>query len=132
MFFHHLKPSLSPQFYNTNLSLFSFYFASYLSFAKIGFIFWKNKDIQKEPSFEINNFCLEVIMYNKPKIKKNHFNFITCLLYINWNNFSLFKVVRAETQLAQDCSVILYTKFRQHNGCLCKTSIIVTAQFLRN
>ena len=42
------------------------------------------------------------------------------------------KVVRAETQLAQDCSVILYTEFRQYNGCICKKSIVVTAHFLRN
>ena len=41
------------------------------------------------------------------------------------------KVVRTETQLAQDCFVILYTEFSQYNGCLCKKSI-VTAQFLRN
>ena len=43
------------------------------------------------------------------------------------------KVVRAETQVrAQDCSVILYTELRQYNGCPCKKSIVVTAQFLRN
>ena len=42
------------------------------------------------------------------------------------------KVVGAETQLAQDCFVILYTELRQYNGCLCKKSIVVTAQFLRN
>ena len=44
----------------------------------------------------------------------------------------MFKVVRAETQSAQDCSAILYTEFRQYNGCLCKKSIVVTAQFMRN
>ena len=45
---------------------------------------------------------------------------------------TLFKVVRAETPLAQDCSVILHAEFRQYNGCLCKKSIAVTAQFFRN
>ena len=44
-----------------------------LSFAKIGFKFWKNEDIQKEPSFEINNFCLKVITCDKPKIKNKSF-----------------------------------------------------------
>ena len=69
MFFHHLKPSLSPEFYKTASSLFSFYFSLYLSFPKIGFIFGKNEDIQKGPFFEINNF-LRFITHDKPKIKK--------------------------------------------------------------
>ena len=52
--------------------------------------------------------------------------------YLEKEKKSPLKVVRAETQLAQDCSVIFYTEFRQYNGCLCKKSIVVTAQFLRN
>ena len=52
--------------------------------------------------------------------------------WIYWTNRLDIKVVRAKIQLAQDCSVILYTEFRQYNGCLCKKLIVVTAQFMRN
>ena len=44
-------------------------------------------------------------------------------------NKSPFKVVQAETQLAQDCSVILYTEFRQYNGCLCKNQSLLQHSF---
>ena len=48
---------------------------------------------------------------------------------VKWKCF--LKVVRAETQLAQDCSVILYTEFRQYNGCLQKINRYYSTVFLQ-